>query len=608
MSLHRPNVSDAGRRRPMAALRAAAACGAVGLLALAGCGSQGGPTKPVDKPITVVKGTPGGSFTFLSASDVDSLDPGLSDYKLGLMVQQATQRTLYTFKPDDPTTLVPDLAKGMPEISADNTTVTVHLKPGIRFAPPVGREVTAKDVKYALERAFTKQVPSYYMGTYFSALVGAPAKPNSGDHKPIAGIETPDGQTLVFHLSKPQGGLFATTLIKGATAPVPEEYARRFDRENPSTYAQHVVATGPYMVANDASGKITGWKPGRQIELVRNPSWKAETDFRPAYLDTIQIAEGNGDVAVAARRTLNGSGLGCCDSSTLPITIVRGALSGKGSQLAVFPSRLVNWVALNTTVAPLDNLNVRRALMAVVDRAALRLTRGGPLLGDLASGFVPPEISGFQEAGGAKQATGEDFNAHPGGDLDVARRYMLKARAEGLPIDGEGRWTGGGEMVAVAPNASPDDKTAQAFQAQAAKLGLPVKLRLVPRDVVYTNFCSVPAKKVAFCFVSYGSDTADPYSIIAASFLGSAIREQGNLNMSQLDDPEVDAAIDRASGLPVDKGRGEAWARANELIVGDAAAIPYVWPKAVLAASGDVQLVPNGYAALPDLAFTSVKR
>ena len=39
------------------------------------------------------------------------------------------------------------------------------------------------------------------------------------------------------------------------TAPVPEEYAKKFDAKNPSTYNTHVVATGPYMVKNDASGQ-----------------------------------------------------------------------------------------------------------------------------------------------------------------------------------------------------------------------------------------------------------------------------------------------------------------------------------------------------------------
>ena len=61
------------------------------------------------------------------------------------------------------------------------------------------------------------------------------------------------------------------------------------------------------MVKNDPStGKVTGRDPGKRIEMVRNPNWNKDTDFRPAYLDSITIEEGNDDLTVASRRTLGG--------------------------------------------------------------------------------------------------------------------------------------------------------------------------------------------------------------------------------------------------------------------------------------------------------------
>ena len=38
--------------------------------------------------------------------------------------------------------------------------------------------------------------------------------------------------------------------------------------------------------------------------MVRNPNWDKDTDYRPAYLDSITIEEGNDDLTVASRRTL----------------------------------------------------------------------------------------------------------------------------------------------------------------------------------------------------------------------------------------------------------------------------------------------------------------
>ena len=39
------------------------------------------------------------------------------------------------------------------------------------------------------------------------------------------------------------------------------------------------------MITHDAKGKLTGYKAGKSIEMVRNPSWDPKTDVRPAYLE-----------------------------------------------------------------------------------------------------------------------------------------------------------------------------------------------------------------------------------------------------------------------------------------------------------------------------------
>ena len=43
------------------------------------------------------------------------------------------------------------------------------------------------------------------------------------------------------------------------------------------------------MVKNDAQGNTVGYQAGRSIDLVRNPNWDKTTDYRPAYVDEIQI-------------------------------------------------------------------------------------------------------------------------------------------------------------------------------------------------------------------------------------------------------------------------------------------------------------------------------
>ncbi|HEY7619645.1 MAG TPA: hypothetical protein VH834_07725, partial [Solirubrobacteraceae bacterium] len=70
-------------------------------------------------------GKKGGTLTYLASGDVDYLDSGQTYYTFGYMVLYSTNRTLYSFKPDDSVHPVPDLATGPPEISSDNKTITV---------------------------------------------------------------------------------------------------------------------------------------------------------------------------------------------------------------------------------------------------------------------------------------------------------------------------------------------------------------------------------------------------------------------------------------------------------------------------------------------------
>jgi len=203
----------------------------------------------------------GGTLTVLSNEDVDNVDPGISwDVPSWGLLTFVTQRQLLQYKPSDPTHLVPDIAAAMPTISADNRQITVKLKPDVEFSPPVSRPVTSADIRYAIERGFTRNVASGYAPTDFIALKGAPAFMN-GKAAHIAGIETPSPTTIVFKLSTPTAGNFVGVLTEPLASPVPAEYARRFDAQNPSTYGTHQVATGPYMIANDSSGTLTGYTP-----------------------------------------------------------------------------------------------------------------------------------------------------------------------------------------------------------------------------------------------------------------------------------------------------------------------------------------------------------
>ena len=286
---------------------------------------------------TPAEGKKGGKLTVLWTDDVDNIDPGITYYQMGFAVNRGhADRPLYGYEADNGVDAVPDLAESDPEVSEDGKTVTVKIKTGIKFSPPVNREVTSKDVKYAIERGFFNSVNNGYAGAYFGDLEGAKvgAKPGTT----IKGIVTPDDTTIEFHLTKGVGGVVVGALALPLSAPVPEEYAAKFDKETTSTYGQNQVSTGPYMIENDASGKAIGYQAGRMIHLVRNPNWDASTDFRPAYVDEIEMPQGNDDTTVASRKILEGENMINGDFSP-PTPILKQALTSQKDQLAARAER-----------------------------------------------------------------------------------------------------------------------------------------------------------------------------------------------------------------------------------------------------------------------------
>ena len=77
------------------------------------------------------------------------------------------------------------------------------------------------------------------------------------------------------------------------------------------------------------------------------------------------------------------------DFAPLPENL-KEALDTKKDQLKLAPGIGDRYIALNTTMKPFDDLNVRKAVLAGFDRNALRLTRGGPTIGDIATHFLAP--------------------------------------------------------------------------------------------------------------------------------------------------------------------------------------------------------------------------
>ncbi len=167
----------------------------------------------------------GGELTVLNAGDIDYMDPGAAYYQQTYMVTMAAHRNLLNWQPGDLDQPSPDLATEEPEVSEDGRTITFTIHDGVRFSPPVDREVTSADVKYAIERSTLPGVLNQYVANYASDIEGyeeaakeAEANPTGGAPE-ISGITTPDDTTLEIRLGEPTVAV-ASTIAQMLSLPV----------------------------------------------------------------------------------------------------------------------------------------------------------------------------------------------------------------------------------------------------------------------------------------------------------------------------------------------------------------------------------------------------
>lgn len=266
------------------------------------------------------------------------------------------------------TVVQPDLARAFPTISRDGLTWTFHLRERLHYAPPFdAQEIVAGDIVRAVERNARVDPDSVAANTLgvgpFGFVQGA-ADFAAGNTSSISGLETPDTHTLVVRLTQPYGA-FAQLAADPAWAPIPAGAADGHDAD----YPEYIASSGPYVY------ETTGHPELQPLVLVRNPQWDRATDpIRGAWLDRIEMsyAGDRAHIADALARVKAGE-LDVLDTFLPPSAVGQWqADPALARQLATAASETIFWIPMNLAVPPFDDLAVRRAVNAVVDRAAVR--------------------------------------------------------------------------------------------------------------------------------------------------------------------------------------------------------------------------------------------
>ena len=531
---------------------------------------------PAKEALTGATKKRGGTLNVLSNGDFEHLDPGEAYYALDYALVYATNRPLFSYLPNNTTTVSPDLATAVPTlanggITDGGKTITVHIRKGVFFSPPVNREVTSADVAFAIERGANPNVGNAYWPVYFGAqspgpIVGSTSSSYKGG--PLPGIQTPNKFTIVFHLMKPNYIVLIDALSLPLSMPLPASFVAPLDKHAPTTYGTNfLVSSGPYMVEANKQGKISGigYQPGKSETLVRNPNWKASTDIRPAYLNRININVG-GDPTVIGQQVLKGSDMVQLD--TVQNSIVKQAYEQYPAQITFTPGSGEHYVSLDNAAGPFKNVNLRRAVYAGLDRAAIVKARGGSLVAQPATHFLYPGGAGFDQSGGYPGPQ-VPWNTDVNGNLTVAKKYM---KAAGYP---SGKYTGKGTVQIVAGSGGNSPAIVQIVNNDLTALGFHTRVSLVDQSTMYSKYCGVPKQEIDVCPTGgWIRDFADPLSTLLVPFYGPAIVPTNNSNWGQVNNPAINAAMVKAALITNPAAHDQAWANVDKMLVDQASAIP----------------------------------
>jgi peptide/nickel transport system substrate-binding protein len=494
---------------------------------------------------------------------------------------------------------VPDIA-AMPKVSNGGKTYTFKLKSGIKFSPPINREVTSADVAYAFQRMSNPKNGAQY-GFYYSVIKGF----DQAKGKKISGISTPDSHTIVFNLTAATGD-FVLRVAMPAAGPIPPEFGKCFEGK-PGLYGRSLVSTGPYMIAgmDKVSTSCKSVKPASgfdgktKLDLVRNPSYAASTDSRVArenlpdeFLFTVdanaddiynKIASGELDDEIA----------------TEPPKVLRKYLTSSSLRKNIHQNSgdRTSYVTMNLTQPPFDDVHIRKAMNWITDKDGMRKIVGGVAAGGIATHIAPDTLFNGR-------TKGYDPYRTPGqrGSLAKAKAEIKKSRYDS-DKDGICDADACKDVLMITDTRGVDPGLTAILQSSAKKVGITFEVR--PVQGAYPTI-QTPSKNVPIAErPSWGKDYADPLTFFGPLFDGRIIIPAGNTNYSLVgvtpktakavgatgtltNVPSIDRDLDRCAGK-LGAARTDCYVRVDHKLMEVVVPwIPWFWPYSTSVTSSKV--------------------
>lgn len=491
---------------------------------------------------------PGGTLYILDDASSVHFDPAQSQ-SLATTTSGLVHRrlTAWNLPVDQNASVVADLATDTGRSSDNGATWTYTLKDGLAFSD--GTPLTSADVKWGIERTFD---PAFSQGLSYhkTLLAGGASYAGPFGGKGLDSIQTPDANTVVFHLVRPYGDWpWIVSLV--TLSPVPH------GKGTNTAFDTNPITSGPYQVASYANGV--------QTVMVRNPHWNRATDpVRPALPDQIVIQMSQDD-SVTSQRLIADTGpdkaaFGESFVDPAQLAQVQGNPSAK-ARLVTSNAGAIAYLALNTQRGALADLAVRTAFQYAVNRTSYQVaTAGTPALaGPIATTLITPGIQGREVY--------DLYPTSPGGDPAKAKRLLAAAGHPG----------GLSGLTMIVPTTDNGPALGQAIAAALAQAGITVTIRPLDDDTFVAQTTGNQAN-YDLVLASWQPDFPSANSNIQPLYQSSQIGN-GGYNIPRYSNPDVDTLIDDAQGTVDPVAAGRKWAAIDQRIMRDAPIVPLIYTR-----------------------------
>jgi len=518
--------------------------------------------------------------------------------------------------------VVADIATTVPKPTNGGKTYTFHIKPGVKFGPPVSRQVTSADFVTAMNREANPKDGAEY-AFYYKPIKGWDAYA-AGKAKSISGISTPNSSTIVFNLTAATGD-FLKRMAMPAAGPMPSEVTKCFEGQ-PGKYATNLVSTAGYMIKGSDAVDISscakvkaasGYDGQTIIDLVRNPDYAQSTDpTRKNYVDEVRFMVNASNVDIYNK--IEAGQLDMATSSIPPAVLKKYATSSSLKQYFHQNSGDRTWyITMNLTQAPFDDIHVRKAMNYIIDKDALRQGWGGPTVGDIANHVVPDAMFGNQLATYAPYKSAGNH-----GDV---KKAMAAMKGSKYSTGGSGMCDAAAckNVLLVSDTRGVDPGMVATIEQDAKKIGITFKVRQI--NGAYPTI-QTPSKNIPIAErPGWGKDYADALTFFTPLFDGRTIIANGNTNYSLVGVtpaqckslkiggncvgvPSVDSQLDKCSVL-IEPTRTTCYENLDKNLMTNVVPwVPWMWSKVTRITSSNVTHYQfDQFATTPAYAMISVK-